>query len=435
MRNLNIKKLWFVIYMFLAIFEPPILPVSFIYVLGLLTAGLLLMKYGTRIPLYRLRKAGIIKLLKFFALGVIYLVVVSLIDGIFIETTDLMTNRIRCINQLLVLSFIQFIAILYIFQMADELGYGLKDIFKNMTIAGALQGLCAVAAYMVPSIRSVFIHFGDSVLFNNAYFVERRGFGFSMTLIDTFGYGMGLLAGYLLLQKWENLKLWRFIALILMIFAIAVNARTGLVIFVIAVILKIMQGENKVKQLGKIIIAIPIVYLVVFKVLPELFILGAKSANITIKWVAVDMQELYSTLLGVGSSKSSFKDASFFSNFGNLPQNAFEYIFGSGHSIYDTSSKLGFRTDIGYINLWWEFGLVGLIVLLSVLFIWMSKPLLFVKDANIKSIVILNIVSYFIVLFKAILIGYNPGVFVNYLCIFAIYYYRDNMYLQRGRML
>lgn len=435
MRHLNVKKVWLVMYMFLAIFEPPILPVSFIYILGVLTVGLLIMKNGTTVPLYKFQKTGILMLLKFYAIEVVYLVIVSLIDGMFIEKADLLSNRIRCINQLLVLSLIQFIAIIYILQIAEELNYGIKDIFKNMTIVGAIQGLCAVAAYTVPSIRNIFIHFGDSTLFSNAYFVERRGFGFSMTLIDTFGYGMGLLAGYLLLQKWENCKLWRVIALVLMLFAIVVNARTGIVVFSIAMILKIMQGENKVKQLGKIIIAIPILYLGVFQLLPMLFKIGARSTNITIKWVAVDMQELYSTLLGVGSSQSSFKEASFFSNFGNLPSNVFEYFLGSGHSIYDTTSILGFRTDIGYINLWWEFGLVGLVILLVVLLIWMSKPLMFVKDSNIKSIVILNIVSYFIVLFKAILIGFNPGVFVNYLCVFTINYYCNNRYESKRRIL
>lgn len=435
MRNLSVKKIWFVIYMFLAIFEPPILPVSFIYILGVLTAGLLLVKYGTRIPLYIPRKTRITKILLFFIFGAAYLIVVSLIDVMFIETVDLTTNRMRCINQLLILSFIQFIAIIYILQMADELSYGLKDILKNMAIAGALQGVCAVAAYTVPSIRSLFIRFGDSALFNNAYFVERRGFGFSMTLIDTFGYGMGLLAGYLLLQKWEKNKIWTFSALVLMLFAISVNARTGLVIFAIAIVLKIMQGENKVKQIGKIIVAIPIAYLGIFRLLPELFRLGVNSTNVTVKWVAVDMQELYTTLLYGKSTGASLSDASFFSHFGNLPKNPFEFILGSGHSIYDTSAQLGFRTDIGYINLWWEFGLLGLIILLAVLFVWMSKPLLFVKDTNIRSILILNIVSYFIVLFKAILIGYNPGVFVNYLCVFAIYYYYDTGYRLERRMM
>lgn len=423
MRKLSMRKIWFVIYMFLAIFEPPILPVSFIYILGIWTVGLLLLKYRTTIPLTIPKRASIIWLLKIYAMSVIYLLVVGGIDVIFIQRSDLFANRIRCINQAFVLSFIEFIAIWYIFLMAEELGYEIKDIFKNMFIAGALQGVCAVIAYMIPTIRSFFIRFGDAALYNNEYFLERRGYGFSMTLIDTFGYGMGLLAGYLLLLKWESHKILRILVLGLMIFATAVNARTGLVIIIMAIVLKILQGENLFKQVVKIIIAMPIAYLGVFKILPSLFQLGTHSKNMTVRWVSVDMQELYMTILYGKSTGTSLSEASFFSNFGNLPTNVFEFIFGSGHSIYDTTKQLGFRTDIGYINLWWEFGLAGLIVLLIVLFIWMSRPLKKIKDVGIKSILILNLVSYFLVSFKAILIGYNPGVFINYLCVFSVYYY------------
>lgn len=424
MRKLNIKKIWFVIYMFLAIFEPPILPVSFIYILGAFTVGLLLLKYGTIFPLYLPNKSGIIKVLNFFSISVAYLFFVGVIDIFFIEATDLFSNRIRCINQIFVLSLIQFLLIWYLLQLAEELDYELNDIFKNMIIVGALQGVCAVAAYTIPSIRSLFIRFGDSTLFNNAYFIERRGFGFSMTLIDTFGYGMGLLAGYLLLLKWDTHRVWKAISLVLMLFSIAVNARTGLVIFAISVVLKVLQGENKIKQIEKMIVALPIAYFGVFVLLPKAFKVGIKSSNVTLKWIATDMQELYLALFSSSTgSYTSLTEASFFSNFGNLPENIFELILGSGHSIYDTTAKLGFRTDIGYINLWWEFGLLGLIILLTFLFYWMLKPLRFVKRSDIRSIIILNFISYFLVLFKAILIGYNPGVFVNYLCMFSIYYY------------
>jgi len=411
--------------MFLAIFEPPILPISFIYILGLFTAVLLLTKYRKSISLLIVNKSGIANISKFIFGAFCYLSVVGLIDTIFIEPADLMLNRLRCINQLVILSFIQFLAIWYIFRLADELGYRIKDIFRTIFIAGALQGICALAAYIVPDIRKIFIRFGDATLFNNAYFIERRGYGFSMTLIDTFGYGMGLMAGYLLLLKWESYKLWRIIGLALMLFAIAVNARTGIIIFAIAVVLKVLQGGNKIKQMGKIVVAIPIMYVFTFQSLPKLLSFGEKSTNITIKWIATDMQELYSILFCGNDLGNSLTEASFFSNFGNLPQRLFEFIWGSGHSIYDTTSQLGFRTDVGYINLWWEFGLLGLLVLLLVIFVWMAKPLTFNIDVDMRSLLILNLASYFMVLFKAILIGYNPGVFVTYLCVSAIYYYAD----------
>lgn len=423
MQNINIKKIWLLIYIFLAIFEPPILPFPLIYLMGGVTVFLLIFKYGLTIPLKIINKSGMKKLLYFFFAMLCYLMIVNAIDFLFIESIDLVSNRLKCINQLIVLTVIEILEIWYIFQVSDELNFKLEDLFKMIFISGALQGICSITAYFVPSVRSFFVRFGDSALFNNAYFLERRGYGFSMTLIDTFGYGMGLIAGYILLLKWNKKKIWKIIALALTIFSIFVNARTGIVIFSIAIILKVLQGENKGKQLLKIVIAMPIIYLAIYKFIPIAFKAGIKSTNITIKWVAMDMQELYTSLLYGESTGTTLSNASFFSNFGNLPSNVFEFMLGSGHSIYDTTNKLGFRTDIGYINLWWEFGIVGMLVLLGGIFVWMAKAFLAWRDVYIKSIVILNIISFFIVLFKAILIGYNTGVFVNYLTISAITYY------------
>ena len=101
--------------------------------------------------------------------------------------------------------------------------------------AGVAQGFCAVLAFLIPPIRQLFVMFGDQELFTNDYFLETRGYGFSMTLIDTFGYGMGLIGGYILLFKWSNMKKWEMItALLLIMFTVAVNARTGILVLLIA---------------------------------------------------------------------------------------------------------------------------------------------------------------------------------------------------------
>lgn len=44
------------------------------------------------------------------------------------------------------------------------------------------------------------------------------------------------------------------------------------------------------------------------------------------------------------------------------------------------------------------------------------------KDLTIRKIALLNTIAYGVVLMKAILIGFNPGVFVNYLATFSLYY-------------
>ena len=118
----------------------------------------------------------------------------------------------------------------------------------------------------------------------------------------------------------------------------------------------------------------------------------------------------------------SMDEVGFLDNFIDLPNNYFELLFGTGHHVYDTQSSMGFRTDIGYYNLLWEFGLIGGIVLMALILWFIIKPFFMTTDLLIKRIALFNFLSYIVVMMKAILLGYNPGVFVNYMIIFSIYY-------------
>lgn len=422
--KLDLLSIWFIVYMFWAVFQPPILPISFIYVFGVITAVLLFINYHGVLKLHTIYSCGLNKLIKLYFIMLVYLVFVGGIN-ILVSSNELMNNRIRCINQLIVLSLIQFMGVWYIIDKAEKKGYGFETVIEKLMLVGGIQGICSIAAYLSPSIRSAFTVFADQTLFTNAFFVERRGYGFSETLIDTFGYGMGLIGGYLILSNLSKDKIKKIILLFLIFFSIFTNARTGLVILAIAFILKLLQAEKPIVQLGKLIIAIPILYIIIFIAFPRLFDMTVHSNNITISWVMRDVQELYNILLFGRQTGVSITGASFLSNFGNIPNDILIFLFGSGHSIYDTGSILGFRTDVGYVNSLWEFGLIGTIAIMVGILSWMIKPFFQTKNSFVKSLIILNVASYVIVLLKAILIGYNPGVFVNYLSTALVYYFSN----------
>lgn len=420
--NLNTSNTWYILYIFFAVFQPPILPISFIYVLGIITFILLGLEYRGVLNGNVLNKCKLNKLIYLFGFMFCYLIVID-IFGVITSSSDLFNNRLRCINQLVVLSLIQFLAIWYIILLSEKRQYTFEQVLKNLITVGGIQGVCAIAAYISPAIRSIFTRYADQVLFTNAFFVERRGYGFSGTLIDTFGYGMGLIGGYLILSDLSKDKLKKSVLLCLIVFSIFMNARTGLVILAIAFLIKLVQAEKLWVQIGKVIIAVPILYLIVFVAVPKFFDATVNSSNITISWVMQDLQELYNTLIFGRQTGASLADASFLSNFSYFPTDALTFIFGSGHSIYDTGAILGFRTDVGYINLLWEFGVFGSIIIIGGMMVWMLTPFFKTKDAFIKSIVLFNAISYLIVMFKAILIGYNPGVFVNYFTTALVYFY------------
>lgn len=426
-----IKDFKLVLYLFLAIFQPPFLPINFIYILGLITFFLLSKEDVKTYKNYILLESKIKNIYRFFIGIFVYFLFINVIDIIFIDARDLTATRLRCFNQLMVLSYFQFLFIFYLFLQFEKRNYGLADAFRLLILAGLLQGGCAVIAFFVPPIRTAFMFFGDRALYDNDFFLERRGYGFSMTLIDTFGYGIGLIAGYMVLIGWPRRVKYRLLCIALLVFTTAINARTGLFVLVIAVFLKlIFWGGTFFKALFSIgVLSLLLYILKVF--FPVILEMGVRSDNSTLVWICSDFLEMYYMVFESGASNSmQMEDATFLSNFVSLPDNFFEYLFGSGHYVYDTKHELGFRTDIGYYNLFWEFGILmsGVILLKFASFI--GKPFLMTDNTKIKSIVVFNFVAYAFLLMKAILLGYNPGVFVNYYVTFVLYFYlkRDKRY-------
>lgn len=409
-----------VIFLFLFVFQPPLLPVSLIYLLGPVFLIGVLKKKNSCVAV--LRQSQIQQMSRFFLIMTGYLVFVNCIDIIIDGTKQVTGTRLRCLNQLFFLTIFQFSFITYLLKKYKENNYGFEDSLNLLVKIGLLQGICAVVAFLIPPVRSLFLIFGDQALSSNEFFMERRGYGFSMTLIDTFGYGLGLIAGYILLYKWKRgNNLYLVISLLFILFAIAVNARTGILVFFVAIALQLLYGAS----IGKFLLRLfmfGIVVIVVIKFLPPILEKGTTSDSPTISWISLSFYSIFE-VFGSNSSNVDIEDLDFLSSFVKMPTNPLEFIFGAGHYVYDTKQVLGFRTDIGYLNLFWEFGVVGSFIMLTMMFCFMIKPFFITKNNSLKKIAMFNTIVYFMLLMKAILIGFNPGVFVNYLVTFSLYYY------------
>lgn len=410
--------------MFLAIFQPPFLPISTIYIFGLFTILLLAIdkKYvnvdGNRIGINAFaKKSGLTDTYTRLLLIALYVAVVSLLDVVFVDSANLYLNRLQCVNQLLVLTGIEFLAVVYVLRKAEEMKLGFYGLIELLVIVGILQGLCAVSAYLIPQVRSLFLKFGGDI-YQNEYVLSRRGFGFSTTLLDTFGYGMGLIAGCALIAPMRR-KITKLLGVVLCVFAILVNSRTGFVVLGIAVVCLILKGGKRKRDFLYYILAIGIIGCLGFFVLPYVARMGTSSSNETIRWVSNSLLELYDVAL----FRQDLNSASFLSNLSVVPTNAFELLFGSGHSVYGISDVIGFHSDVGYINLLWIYGIVGSIVILAIfvsLFYTAYKRSVYKSQ---KFLAVFIAISYVVVLLKAILLGYNPGVMVTYIILFSLIYF------------
>ncbi|NLP46839.1 MAG: hypothetical protein GX347_07370 [Epulopiscium sp.] len=424
---INLKKIWFIVYIFLAIFQPPIIPFPLIYIVGIITIFLLLLKNRGYIKVNILRKSSMLYILKFFIAMVMYIIVISFVDVLILKNDLILTIRMKTISQLLILSTIQFINIYYIITMSKELKYDLDDVFLAVIYAGILQSMASILAYLIPPVRNIFLQFAGNV-YSNPYVYERRAYGFSSTLLDTFGYGMGLIAGYVVLLS-PKTKFKNIVIISLLTFSIFVNSRTGIVVLAIAIVLKLLKSKRIRNTAFKVVLFLPVIYLITKKFIPIILLPFLNSNSVTTKWVARSVMGLHELIFNFRGIES-IENATFLSHFNVLPTDKFTMLFGSGHIVYGTRNLLGFATDVGYINTIWTYGIFGL-ALFTLKFIRLfNKALRSNRDVDYRFVTIFNMVAYFVVQLKAILIGYNPGIFITYLITFSILYYSKSEILE-----
>lgn len=419
------KKIFLILYTFVAIFEPPILPVSFIYIFGIITLFFIILQDKGRVNISIFKKSKMDTFFKFFLILSLYILLISGVDVLFIGQDLLLTNRLKGINQLLVLTGVQFLNIYVILREFDEIGLEKDKLYNLIVDCATIQGVCSVLAYCIPTVRTIFLKF-SSDLYQNPWILERRGYGFSSSLIDIFGYGMGLAAGYVIFTFKDNRKL-RLIQLSLILFSIWFNSRTGLVVFLIACFLKLISNGNIFVKFGKVVCLVCSFYYL----LPKFIEIGLRSTNITFQWVATDFGGIFDEIMGTNYVIKSVEKANQGSTYFNLlsdflktPENLFQKFFGTGYSVY--SSVNNYRTDMGYTNITWMFGIIGSLIFYGVIIYYFKLASNGVCKKQ-KQILLFNLIAYFVVLVKGRLIGYGPGIFINYLVLFSTFYFSNNV--------
>ena len=186
----------------------------------------------------------------------------------------------------------------------------------------------------------------------------------------------------------------------------------------------LFKAKNNRFLIFRFAIAIISLLIIYNYAIPYILDIMITSKNINIAWVGKGLSELLNV---IQNNDNNLENASFLSDITHFPNDLLDLLIGTGHTAYRLKDILGFHSDIGYVNLIWEFGIVG-----SVAYFWLTLRLY--NSANKASagkerlLILFMLSSFFVVLFKGILIGYNPGVVVNYLMVFSMIYFgtKDN---------
>lgn len=416
--KINKVKVLLTIYIFIVIFQPPVLPVNFVYISGSLTLLYFLKFHGWKIKTGGvLGKSNLYIFYRGFICALSYLAVVSVIN-VLNGNGSYFSNRLHCINQLAILTAFDLLFVWFVLVQFERYGFGFADLIHMIGVAGAVQGICAVLSYLFPAIRNIFMTYQSGIM-GYWYSVERRGYGFSGLMLDTFGYGMGLIAGTVLLSG-DISKRKKIIYVALSFLATLLNARSGVVIFAIAAAISLMKTRKIKYLIPKTVMAAVIVVAMLLKLVPVILEWLKNSTNLTLEWMGIGLSEAYGILLG----KRNVQNTAILSKANDLPGHLLELLFGTGHNVYGVTEITGFHTDNGYVNLLWEFGVIGSVCILLFFIYFYYRAFSSVKLEK-KFLVIFLALAYFIMMIKAVLIGYNPGTVVHYFVLFSMIYFRE----------
>ncbi|MCX6729235.1 MAG: hypothetical protein NTV95_01135 [Candidatus Saccharibacteria bacterium] len=323
--------------------------------------------------------------------------------NILIENTVDPNHYFRLVYSLFILLPASIVCALYIVIKSKDLNLQTEDLIKIFVIAGLCQSVISVIALLFPTIKSqlveiMFQNTGDQLL-NTPWIVERRFFGFANSMLDLYGFGMGLIAGASLFIKYKY-KYMKYIVFGSLLIPAFLNARTGVLIGAIGMIVYLayeLSTINTIKVLGYL--------LGYFLIIVFLLALMAKYAPDTLEWSKNDINSFILKSDSFGN-RSGTANNLFSSNFWTLPE--YKYFFqGTGHTLY--SAKGFSHSDVGFVNDVWRSGFIGIFLLYVPFFIFLKNSITRVHKNISKYIITFFTISILTFLIKGNLWVYSPG--------------------------
>ena len=412
----KIDKISCSIYIFILVFAPPLIPYPYLF-LTIFSFLMLITTYKRKVWIF-LKRSGIYYWLLAMAVLAMYTVCVPMLISMFCNDIVNMSHYVSVINRYGVLIVVVSVCVTYLLCKTERDGYSYEFLLESLINAGLIEGVCAVLAFLFPGIKSIFIffmkRFSESRLYYNTWYITVRSYGFASTLVDVFGLGIGLIAGISFFCGVTRKKKYIIDSLIIAI-ATVLNSRTGLLIYLIAILLSLFYVLLK-SDLRKIVSAAIAIGVLVFVGSRIIRIISVNEY--TAGWLHAGIKSIENFVRGNSASNSSgdamsllFQDS--FWRFPTFPR----IIFGTGHSLYEAEGYA--HSDVGYVNEIWLFGILGCLLLYGKIIEMCENLNKRTKITEFKFAALFLLISYFFFNIKGAALGYNPGAVVMFFIIFV----------------
>lgn len=410
-KNFLKKELPIIIYIFFLLFAPPVIKnINILLICFIFSSIIILIKYRNQVKEI-LNYKNIKKILKLLIIYYLWYFFTIILNIIFTKQVYLYNYFINVYSILLIFPIL-FVCCLHIILYCNENKISLENIFKYIIISGLIQSGITLLSFVFPEVKSFLLE----IMYNNTgeklyisdYHTMRRFYGFANNMLDSFGYGTGLLAIFPLFYSIKNGKKWLITVPFLLIVPF-LNSRTGLVVFFLGFIIWLIYLiKNKyLINYKKVLVAFSVIFVISIVIIYQL-------KPVTIQWIIDDFLSFFGNRKGTANTLFSH-------NFWKLP-NFLNFIFGTGYNVAafgKMNSILYFDSDVGYINEIWKTGIVGLTIILY-FFIKLINKLLNNSDDALRFLIISIFVSTLVVNIKFYVFSYNPGMTILILISFVI---------------
>lgn len=269
-----------------------------------------------------------------------------------------------------------------------------EDLPAAVSVAGLVAALLTLLLFLAPGIDSLYRSIQlDSIYDRYAGFdVRYRAYGVSENLTFTYGYLMGVFAGYFYLQSKHGMRYLLVAAMCLM--SAGLNARIGFFPFIVMVV----YGLTVHRMVRPMAYSSAIALLLVWYA-------GYSDFDTThFGWVVGFFEDIYGVLSGGRVEDSTGAIRALFGDFLVWPQGLSEWFFGSGASLYlswDTNSDIGYILQLNYAGLFFVAILLSYQVFASVRIFKLLGVRHWFPFVFVLSMVVLN--------FKGFLFAATPG--------------------------
>lgn len=425
-KKVNRSEVGFVLYLFCFIFAPPIVPkIDFIFIVFVFSVFQLLRRKKSAVKQV-FAYSGIKKFCIGMFLAYTYVLFIMVI-GLFFQYVGT-SNYIKTIYRFGLLIPVTVTCVVYIIVKSNEMNYDIYDILLAFIKAGAIQAVISILMLLIPTLRESLVaimssNAGDNITIN-LWDYQRRFYAFSNTVLDSFGYGTGILAALPLFLAIKRSSKCLFVIPILLVVPF-LNSRTGLVVFSIGLICAtpLYLLKSSFIRLLKTVLMLVIVVLILVGAYRTISVINP----MTTEWVQNGMMNLLSVLhivnsdysIGYTESTSHLVSASKW-----YTPNALGTVFGTGHNVYQANGFV--HSDVGYINDLWLGGVIGLFLLYSPLIYILLKSALQYPRMEIKFLTLFLCVAFLVTNIKGYMINYNSGMAITLAISFSILYFSKN---------